>query len=161
MNIVPIFTTNMKNMTTMYKHYRCWMVCVLPTWSNHHSELMHPQIKQVTFFLFIGIASTCWLENKGNNNRVSLMKFYAKFVYSINLEHSKFMNESTKTFHNWVHTTIKKCKHLAWHISHDLCFKKRLLNIQKKKNKHIIWAQLLEKTKSSKDHNTIEILWQK
>lgn len=71
--------------------------CVLPKGSNHHSELMHPQIKQATFVLFIGIGWTCWLGNKGNNNQVSLMKFYAKFVYSINLEHSKFMNESTKT----------------------------------------------------------------
>lgn len=32
-----------------------------------------------------------------------------------------------------MHTTIEKCKHLTWHISHDLCFKRKLLNTQKKK----------------------------
>lgn len=30
--------------------------CVFRKGSNHHSELMHPQIKQVTFVLFIEIA---------------------------------------------------------------------------------------------------------
>jgi hypothetical protein len=54
--------------------------CVFPKGSNHHSELMHPQIKQVTFVLFIGIAWTCWLGILKNNNQVSLMNYYAKFV---------------------------------------------------------------------------------
>jgi hypothetical protein len=40
-------------------------------------------------------------------------------------------------------------------------FQKETVEHSKEKRKHIIWAQLLEKTKSSKDHNTIEILWQK
>jgi hypothetical protein len=57
-----------------------------------------------------------------------------------------------------MHTTIEKCKHLTWHISHDLCFKRKLLNTQKKKKNIFYELNYQKKIKSSKDHNTIESL---